>query len=467
LNESCPSQRIALIVDNPRRDLRGLVLLAYQLARRGAEVFLVPMYQQGYDLPLLAPDLVVLNYARESNRGLMESYRDLRIRVAVLDTEGGVLSESGFDSPNNWAASFRNSNLADLVDDHCFWGQAVFDAFREHSGMDGDALALTGCPRYDVCNQPWASLLNYSRSGFILVNTNFSSINPAFTRSDADEQRILRELGWDESYIQKWFAELHKVFPRYLDVIEAIAQAAPDRMVQVRPHPFENEALYRERFDGIPNVIIDGKGDVFNAIYGAECIVHLNCGSAIDAARMGKTPISLEFLNTEILRQHAILPSRVSCHATSLDDLLSLLGDSSLRSTRYDLAGARREIEPWYHLSDGRAAERVADFLISRLAKIKRQARRSWGTTLRGGRPRTSLWRYLLGGLSLAAGSYMASRMVERLQSARRGKHIDHVAIEELILRFRQLDGGPELQVNRLRSPIAGQALSSFSISMS
>lgn len=462
----CQPQRIALVVDNPRRDLQGVVLLAYQLARRGAEVFIVPMYQQGYDLPLLAPDLVVLNYARESNRGLLESYRDLRVRIAVLDTEGGVLSESGLDSPDNWAASFRDTGLAALVDDYCFWGPAVYDAFRQHAGMDAASLALTGCPRYDICNTPWSSLLTYPRSGFILVNTNFSAINPAFTRSDADEQRLFCMQGWDANYVKELFTELHEVFPRYLDTVEAIANAAPDRTVQIRPHPFENEAVYRARFADIPNVIIDGKGDIFNAIHGAECIVHLNCGSAVDTARMGKTPISMEFLNTEIMRRHAPLPSRVSCHATSLDDLLSLVRDLSLRATRYDLVTARREIEPWYHLSDGRAAERVADFLLSKVAKMARQARRSMGVSLRGGRRRPSLRRYLLGGLNLVAGSYAASKMVDRLQSARRGKRFDHATVRELISLYRKLDGGPELQVNRLRSPIAGQALSSFSIRM-
>ena len=460
----CQSPRIALIVDNPRRDLRGLVLLAYQLAKRGAEIFVVPMYQQGYDLPLLAPDLVVLNYARESNRGLLESYRDLGIRVAVLDTEGGVLSESGFDSPSNWAASFRSSGLADLVDDYCFWGQAVYDAFRQFAGVDEASLALTGCPRYDVCNLPWSSLLTYARSGFILVNTNFSAINPAFTRSDADEQRLFREQGWDAGYVQNLFAELHSVFPRYLDVVEAIARAVPGRTVQIRPHPFENEAVYRERFADVPNVIIDGKGDIFNAIHGAECVVHLNCGSSVDAARMGKMPISMEFLNTEIMRRHAPLPSRVSCNATSLYDLLALISDPLLRGARYDLIKARREIEPWYHLSDGRAAERVADFILSRGGKTTRGARRSLSAVLRGGRIRPSFRQFLLGGLSLVAGSHFASLAVERLQSARRGKHIEYAAVREMVALYRQLDDGPELQVNPLRSPIAGQALSSLSI---
>lgn len=459
--------KVAIVVDNPRRDLHGLVLLAYQFAKRGATVFLVPMYQQGYDLPLLAPDLVVLNYARESNRGLLESYRDMGVRVAVLDTEGGVLSESGFDSPNNWAASFRNTGLANLVDDYCFWGQAVYDAFRQYSGKDEASLVITGCPRYDTCNPPWSSLLTFPRSDFILVNTNFSAINPAYTRSAVDEQRLFCEQGWDAGYVQDLFAELHKVLPSYLDAIEAIARAFPGRQVQIRPHPFENEALYRERFVDIPNVIVDGKGDIFNAIHGAECIVHLNCGSSVDAARMGKTPISMEFLNTEVMRRHAPLPSRVSCHAASLDDLLGLVGGSSLRASRYDLSKVRREIEPWYHLSDGRAAERVADFLLSRGRKTKRGGRRSLAAVFRGGRIRPSLRQYLLGGLSLFAGSYVASMAVERLESARRGKHIDHAAVRELISLYSKLVGGPELQVDRLRSPLARQALASFSIRIS
>ena len=456
--------KIAIVVDNPRRDLRGLALLAYQFAKRGAVTFMVPMYQQGYDLPLLAPDMIILNYARESNRGLLESYHNSGARVAILDTEGGVLSESGFDSPNNWATSFRNSGLVDLVDDYCFWGSAVHDAFKQHSGLDEAGLALTGCPRYDFCSPPWSSLLTYPRSDFILVNTNFSAINPAFTRSDSDEQRLFREQGWDAGYVQELFSELHRVFPRYLDIIEAIAQSAPARTVQVRPHPFENEALYHERFAGMPNVIIDGKGDIFNAIYGAECIVHLNCGSSVDAVRMGKTPISIEFLNSEVMRRHAPLPSQVSCHANSLNDLLELVGDVSLRANRYDVLKARRKIEPWFHLSDGRAAERTAEFLLGKGGQTKSGARRSLRSAFFAGRSRPTLRQTLLGALSLAMGSYIASMLLNFLQNARRGKHFDLGAVRDLIELYSHLDCGPQFQVNRLRSPIAGQPLSSFSI---
>lgn len=456
--------KIAIVVDNPRRDLRGMVLLAHQFAKRGAECFLVPMYQQGYDLPLLAPDMVVLNYARESNRSLLECYRELGISVAVLDTEGGVLSESGFDSPSNWARSFRQSGLSSLVDYYCFWGHAVHDAFVRHSGMDAANLCVTGCPRYDLCNPPWDAMLTYPRRGFVLVNTNFSAINPAFTRSHEHEQQLFLQQGWEADYVRRLFAELQEVFPRYLAAIKSVATALPDRTVQIRPHPFENDTVYREYFAGVPNVVVDGAGDIFNALRGADSIVHLNCGSSIDAIRMGKAPISMEFLNTEVMRRHAPLPSRVSCHARDLADLAALISDEPLRSSRYDLAGARREIEPWYFLSDGRAAERVAEFLLAAVRGKQGTARKSLGAAFRGGRARPSPRQFLLGGASLAAGSHFASLAVDRMHEARQHKRLDQDFVADLVGRYRELGGGPALRVDRLRSPLAGQPLSTFRI---
>lgn len=456
--------KVAIVVDNPRRDLRGMALLAYQFAKRGATCFVVPMYQQGYDVPLIAPDLIVLNYARESNRSLLERYRALGIAVAVLDTEGGILSESGFDSPSNWAQSFRASGLGALVDYYCFWGRVVQEAFVRHSGMDAENLPVTGCPRYDLCNPPWDAMLTYPRNGFTLVNTNFSAINPAFTRSHESEQRLFLEQGWDADYVRRLFAELQEVFPRYLHTIRQVAMELPDRLFQIRPHPFENDAAYREYFADLGNVIVDGAGDIFNALRGADSIVHLNCGSSIDAIRMGKTPISMEFLNTDVMRRHAPLPSRVSCQARDVKDLAALVSQERLRSSRYDLAGARRETEPWYFLSDGRASERVADFLLAAIRGKPGTARKSVAAAVRAGRAHPSPRQIMLGAVSLATGSHLASLVVDRMHGARRQKRLNHDFVADLVTRYSELDGGQGLLVDRVRSPIAGQPLSTFRI---
>src|SRR3979411_3101357 len=79
---------VCLIVDNPLRDLEGLVLLGRELATRGVKVTLVPMYEQGFDVPALQPDLVLLNYTRPNNADLIKAYKRAGILVGILDTEG-------------------------------------------------------------------------------------------------------------------------------------------------------------------------------------------------------------------------------------------------------------------------------------------------------------------------------------------------------------------------------------------
>src|SRR6516162_3041047 len=89
--------RIGLVVDHPRRDLDGLVLLALALLARGARPVLVPMYQQGLEQALLRLDAIVVNYYRPNNAQILRRWRAEHLATFVLDTEGGVLSEAGHD----------------------------------------------------------------------------------------------------------------------------------------------------------------------------------------------------------------------------------------------------------------------------------------------------------------------------------------------------------------------------------
>src|SRR5688572_21224316 len=117
--------RFGLVVDNPRRDLSGLILVARELRALGQQAVLLPMYVQGYESPLLGLDAVLLNYFRPVNYGLAQGYHQAGLGVFVLDTEGGVLSESGVDSPDRWAEFVRSSGCAEVIDGYFFWGDRV------------------------------------------------------------------------------------------------------------------------------------------------------------------------------------------------------------------------------------------------------------------------------------------------------------------------------------------------------
>ena len=452
---------VALIVDNPKRDLRGTVLTAYQLARAGCRAAVVPMYAQGYDIPLLAPDIVLLNYIRQGNEELARSYRELGIRLAVMDTEGGILSRKGLREPNTWAASLRDAGLAALVDDYFFWGDAVREAFLANSGLRPEQLHLTGCPRYDLCAPPWNAALAYRRSGFVLVNTNFSAINPAFTRSSEAEKQIFRSLGWSDAYIAEWFAQLESLFPRYLDEVEAMARAMPGQSVVVRPHPFENRERYERRFADVPNIEVDGSGDVLNMIHEAKCIVHLNCGTSVDALLQRKVPVSLEYLNTDLLLDHTPLPSRLSLRPRSRAELVETVQGLVAGTVAFDHDAAFAEIEPWFYRADGAAAARVAAVLAGQPVG---NARTSLRHAVRGSRAVPSAGQDAQGMAAVLLGSRLVGALRNRIAKARRDKDIRPADVQSLLDFYATAAQGPRYRARPARSRLTGLPLSTIEI---
>ena len=79
---------------------------------------------------------------------------------------------------------------------------------------------------------------------------------------------------------------MKQVFANYLVEIGRLAAARPDRQILVRPHPFERE-VYRTALGQHANVVVDGAGNVLDMIQNAAAIIHLNCGTAIEAVLLG------------------------------------------------------------------------------------------------------------------------------------------------------------------------------------
>lgn len=452
---------VSLIVDNPKRDMRGVVLTAYHLSRLGCRTSIVPLYAQGYDIPNIAPDVVLLNYIRQSNSELAASYRKAGMCVAVMDTEGGILSRKGLREPNNWAKSLKDTGLSALVDQYFFWGNAVYQAFVEHGGFAEEQLQVTGCPRYDLCSRPWNSLLEYKRDGFVLVNTNFSAINPAFTESGDTEKKIFQSLGWSDAYVDAWFGEIERVFPRYLDEVEALALALPTETIVVRPHPFENIRLYQQRFAGVANIEVDGQGDVLNMIHAAKCVIHLNCGTAVDALLQRKIPVSLEYLNTALLLDHTPLPSGLSLKPGSREELVEIVKGLIDNTVDFDHDAAFGKVEPWFYKTDGHASERVAEALA---VIPRRNARPNFMTAVCGGRSSPSVLQLLQGVTATVFGSHFVTVVRSKIAASRRGKEIRPRDVQILLDKYALSCGGPKFLAKFARSRLTGAPMSTIEI---
>lgn len=360
--------RVCLIVDNPLRDLDGLVLLGLQLARRGVDAWLVPMYEQSFDVRAIDADFVLVNYVRSNNLDHLMAYRREGIRVGVLDTEG-----VGGKTPAEFASLVAASGGATAVDLYCVWGEAQQQALVEIGAVAESRVQVTGCPRYDYCAPPWKNALPIPAEapGYVLVNTNFPIINPRFSAGADDEVANAVKAGFSRGFAESYVRDARLAHAGMLSLMETILARWPDQRFILRPHPFESNECYRtlERY---PNFALRQEGTSVEWLNQACALLHLNCSTAIEAAMLGKTAFSPAWLDTPAL--HVPGPSSVSRLAASPDALLDGLDavlSSSVSVPVDDRLGSEplQALRAQYHDIDGRAAERIADAIMSSLGQ--------------------------------------------------------------------------------------------------
>lgn len=361
--------RVCLVVDNPLRDLDGMVLLGWTLAQKGVEVFLVPMYQQAFEVAALLPDLVLVNYLRPNNQRLVEAYSKSGILVGILDTEGGVFNsvEQGL---TNLVAKSEPSN----VDLYCLWGRRQYDSFIEHNILPKENLYITGCPRYDFCADPWKSALprfGMDDGPMILVNTRFPVIFPRFQRGLRDEINIMLKLGFEDSYISESVRQCFLVWAEMINVIAGLAKSFSKAVFVVRPHPFEDRRIYEQVFKDIPNIRIIQEQTALLWINSSLLLIQKGCSTALEASFLGVEPVSLEWIDAPMLHHEVV--AAVSHPVKSRENLFDIventLKGNPLSPTSQMSRQRQQVVNNWFCAIDGKSSERVANAVLETISK--------------------------------------------------------------------------------------------------
>lgn len=456
--------RVGFVVDHPQRDLPGLVALSAELAERNIECVLVPMYEQGLDIPLLQLDALVLNYARDVNLPLVREYASLGIAIFVLDTEGGVLSESGRASPQEIAHYVKTSGYAQLLSGYFFWGSTLRDMFQKKEVFPAEKLFLTGCPRFDFYQPPLLHLESAIRVGHVLVNTNFPMVNPRFGSGKGGDRAALRAVGFDDDYIEALHSANAMVMAGMIGLVQTLASDLPHKQFVLRPHPFENIEVYEEAFAASGNVTVDSAGPVLDALRGAAALLHCNCGTAIEALMLGIVPVTPQWINENFLRDHSRLPSDASQSVGNYEDLRNLLA-SEEPGAGFDFDqryGATAQ--EFFYLADGQASRRVADVLLATVRFDKKRTAISLGASLNGSRRSPRALQRLQG----VAANLVGSAAIRSLRSwLRRNRGDKSFSVAEVALAAQKIALALDRdvpQIEAARHPITGLALSSVLI---
>lgn len=355
------TKSVCLIVDNPLRDLNGLILLAYQLVKRGMDVWLVPMYEQWNEIQAIRPDAVMVNYLRENNRNHVISYLRAGMMVGVLETEG-----VGGRSLNEYRQLVSTTGCTDLLDLYFLWGSSQKTALLEEGVIPESIAKVTGCPRYDFCATPWRHLLERRESRpYILINTSFPTANPRFSAGQGAEIAAMVAAGFSAEFAAEYIDAARGALIGMVGLLEELAVRFPDRLFVLRPHPFESPEGYRSlrRF---PNLVIRQEGTSLEWVAHADALIHLNCSTAVEASMLGVAALSPSWLDASPL--HVPLASDLSQHYVSVQYFVT-----GLRRALADKEGgvaqrSSRAIEDYYFRVDGKASSRVADAIAVALA---------------------------------------------------------------------------------------------------
>lgn len=362
--------KIALFVGDHTRDLPGLVLLAWELCRRGATCYLVPYRKGQEEVWALAPDFVLLNVMRPNQVRQTRQFIEAGIQFGLLDTEGVVWSSMDEYTQTLWE-DWELSHMANCI---CLWGPKVAEHTLSAGAFTKEQSFVTGSPRFDFYVEPLSSVyknLENAASGkrkSVLLNTNFTIANaghlpyPEVIDAHVDTYGYSREetLGWYKNGLQ--------AIDSMSDLANNLANDFPEIDVIVRPHQEERIATYKEKLSQKSNIKLTNAGYVAPWILSAVAVIQRSCTTAVEAALAGIPAFSPQWIPAAC---YYPIPESVSDPIVNYDDLRSSL--RALLDGKYVVPnGIKGRIgsvtEDWFNRIDGRAYQRVADAILDSLS---------------------------------------------------------------------------------------------------
>ncbi len=442
--------RVCIIVDHPDRDLHGTILVARNLLDHGVDVYLTPMYLK-WEILLLTPHVVVLNYIRNANIDFVKACLKSGIRVVLSDTEGTGIKQLMVNA----------KDVLKYADRWCLWGYSQYRLFLENFPEAGNMLVVTGAPRLDFLAKKWRGAITpipRRSQPMVLINTNFPIYQPRFQSRDVERAALIKtgEISGDEA--DRLIAEVATAHAAMIDAVGRAAAKFPNLDFVIRPHPFENIEPYQRALASRPNVQILNSGNVHEYLKACDVLLHFHCTTSLEAAMMDKPTILLGTVPSKLFPMGTVpMIEDDSLVVKNLDQLFGLLEMLSTEGRiQVGRDGIRRRSEIFHELfrsNDGDnsrlVADAVADVVKTMSAKltvrqgpvedVKRLALATWGITSR--------WRWIsiskLAIFAMLGGArvYALKRLLKPgSQSSQKLFTADQIAA--IWLRIDEIDGG-------------------------
>ncbi|MCB1746579.1 MAG: hypothetical protein KDK06_05360 [Gammaproteobacteria bacterium] len=364
-----------LPVENQVRELDAKILFACIAASRGLPTVLGFKPYLYFAMPRLAPGIFIAKSMRAGSRLMFDIMRGLGQRLVAWDEESLVR----YASPEYYAWRFSAATFAPLEALYA-WGHDDAEMFRAYPGNPGIDVRETGNPRVDLLRPelrdyfaPAAQALRDRYGDFVLVNTNFSFVNPFLAAqalvlpADAQGRRRASRTaaGMSDDFALGMAAHQQHIFEAFRALLPRLAARFPGHTIVLRPHPSENHALWTKLLGDHTNVVVAHEGNVIPWLMACRVLLHNGCTTAVEGALLERPAISYRPLRSAVYDY--ALPNSLSHEADDIDTVLELTAEI-VDGRRGTVADAQRSEVLARHLAsvDGAlASRRIVDHLLA------------------------------------------------------------------------------------------------------
>ncbi len=291
---------VYLLIEEINRELLSRILIGHAAVELGHPVVIGQQWWLVDNLHCLEPGTILFKGNNRYQAAYMGQAKRFEHATASIDEESFV-SSSSLEISAQYHAS-----AAEHCDRILVQGDFQRSVVNEKLPNAGDRLVLTGNPRADILGNPAFTPVDpiveeyrEAHGDYILVNTNFTKINPR----DGDTYEYF-ELCWRTGVLDlpgvkpvdwflggcKWERENIRAL---VALIRQLRERAPTYRIVIRPHPSERAATWLKRFADMEGVDIITGGDHLAWIRQALVLVHSGCTTGLEAFLMGCPAVSM------------------------------------------------------------------------------------------------------------------------------------------------------------------------------
>lgn len=245
-------------------------------------------------------------------------------KVFILDEESFVLP---YD-PMNYLNTRIDIKKIDLVEMFFLPNQKIFDLIKDF--VNHNKLLITGNPRVNLTefkyHDFYSDVVDLNRqtiknSSYILVTTNFALANHLDgshgqlryfndTRSESEINLNKKSMIRERKLLHIYSNEL------LIDLLISF----PDQVFVVRPHPEENDLVYREISFKYSNLKVEYGDSIIPWILGSKLIIHSGSTSGVESVLLGKHTVYFNPVDVEAQEDYNLL-FEFQYEVTSIEEL--------------------------------------------------------------------------------------------------------------------------------------------------